>query len=215
MQYLKLILHLSSQDQCLPSFKIAECLFTYMFDIMLNLIEQSLITPMPRPWIDHGHSWFCHVCSQDFLMSNSVCNNTLDKQTRWLLPMNKNMIIWEETRYRLYIFIKKTTTTTDTTMRANDMFCPLPRAWHVNCPFNCPITLSNYKHDAYTVLLVLISGWWWAIMLKNFVTVLINRWKVIFSDERFSSSAFFNSDICKLLRFCKIGKGFFFGTETE
>ena len=36
-------------------------------------------------------------------------------------------------------------------------------------------------------------------MLKNFVIVLINRWKVIFSDESFSSSTFFNSDICKLL----------------
>ena len=24
---------------------------------------------------------------------------------------------------------------------------------------NCPIKLSNYKHDAYTVLLVLKSGW--------------------------------------------------------
>ena len=36
-------------------------------------------------------------------------------------------------------------------------------------------------------------------MFKNFVIVLINRWKVIFSDESFSSSTFFNSDICKLL----------------
>ena len=36
-------------------------------------------------------------------------------------------------------------------------------------------------------------------MLKNFVIVLINRWKVIFSDESFSSSTFFNSDTCKLL----------------
>ena len=140
-------------------FKIAECLFTNMFHIMLNLIEQSLITPMPRPWIDDGHSWFCHVCSQDFLMSNSVCNNTFDKQIRQLLPINKNMTICEETRHRLYLFIK-TTTTTDTTTCAHDTFCPLPQAWHVNCPFNCPITLSNYKHGAYTVLLVLKSGWW-------------------------------------------------------
>ena len=30
----------------------------------------------------------------------------------------------------------------------------------VNCLFNCPITLSNYKHDTYTVLLVLKSGYW-------------------------------------------------------
>ena len=28
----------------------------------------------------------------------------------------------------------------------------------VNCPFNCPITLSNYKHDAHNVLLVLKSA---------------------------------------------------------
>ena len=139
--------------------KIAECLFTNMFHIMLNLIEQSLITPMPRPWIEDGHSWFCRVCSQDFLMSNSVCNNTFDKQIRQLLPINKNMTICEETRHRLYLFIK-TTTTTDTTTCAHDTFCPLPQAWHVNCPFNCPITLSNYKHGAYTVLLVLKSGWW-------------------------------------------------------
>ena len=145
MQYLKLILHLSSQDQCLPSFQglsmctvlkllqtqrkaqIAECLFTNMFDIMLNLVQQLLVTPMSRPWIDHGHSWFCHVCSQDFLMSNSVCNNTFDKQIRQLLPINKNMTICEETRHRLYLFIK-TTTTTDTTTCAHDTFCPLPQA---------------------------------------------------------------------------------------
>ena len=36
---------------------------------------------------------------------------------------------------------------------ADDAFCP-----RVNCPFNCPITLSNYKHDAHIVLLVLKSA---------------------------------------------------------
>ena len=36
-------------------------------------------------------------------------------------------------------------------------------------------------------------------MLKNFVIVLINRWKVIFSDKSFSSSTFLNTDIWKLL----------------
>ena len=36
-------------------------------------------------------------------------------------------------------------------------------------------------------------------MLKNFVIVLINRWKVIFSDKSFSSSTFLNTDIRKLL----------------
>ena len=87
------------------------------------------------------------------------CNNTLDKQIRQLLPINKNMTICEETRHRLYLFIK-TTTTTDTTTCAHDTFCPLPQAWHVNCPFNCPITPPSYKHGVYTVLLVLKSGWW-------------------------------------------------------
>ena len=57
-----------------------------------------------------------------------------------------------------------------------DAFCPLTQAWRVNCPFHCPITLSSYKHDAYTVLLVLKSGWWEPIMFENFVIVLITSW---------------------------------------
>ena len=36
-----------------------------------------------------------------------------------------------------------------------DTFFPLTQAWCVNCP----ITLSNYKHDVYTVLLVLKLSW--------------------------------------------------------
>ena len=177
MQYLKLILHLSSQDQCLPSFqglstptvlklwqtqREAQNSWMPLHKHVWYHAEPHRVIPcypMPRPWIDHGHSWFCHVCSQDFLMFNSVCNNTLDEQIRRLSPINKNMTIWEETRHWLYVFIK-TTTTTDTTMRAHDTFCPLLEAWHVNCPFNCPITLSNYKHGAYTVPLVLKSSWW-------------------------------------------------------
>ena len=43
--------------------------------------------------------------------------------------------------------------------------------------FNCPITLSNYKHDAYTVLLVLKSGWWWPITFEDFVVVWLKEWK--------------------------------------
>ena len=38
-------------------------------------------------------------------------------------------------------------------------FCPLTQAWRMNCPFNCPTTPSNYKHDTYTVLLLLKLGW--------------------------------------------------------
>ena len=30
----------------------------------------------------------------------------------------------------------------------------------LDCPFNCSITPSNYKHEVYTVLLALKSGWW-------------------------------------------------------
>ena len=41
---------------------------------------------------------------------------------------------------------------------AQDAFCPLTQEWCVNCPFNGPITLSNYKHDAHNVLLVLKSA---------------------------------------------------------
>ena len=42
-----------------------------------------------------------------------------------------------------------------TKARAHDTFCLLTQAWHVNYP----VTLSNYKHDAFIVLLVLKLGW--------------------------------------------------------
>ena len=44
----------------------------------------------------------------------------------------------------------------ETTARGHDAFCLLAQAWRVNCPFNCLITLSSYKH----FLLVLKLGWW-------------------------------------------------------
>ena len=34
--------------------------------------------------------------------------------------------------------------------RVHEAFCPPTQAFRVNCP----ITLSSYKHDAYTVLVV-------------------------------------------------------------
>ena len=46
-----------------------------------------------------------------------------------------------------------------TTACAHDTLCPLTQARGVNCPFNCPITLSNYKDDMYTAQSVLKSGW--------------------------------------------------------
>ena len=54
--------------------------------------------------------------------------------------------------------LKKTTVKwakCETTACTCDTFCALTQAWCVNCP----ITLSNYKHDVYTVLLVLKLSW--------------------------------------------------------
>ena len=68
----------------------------------------------------------------------------------------------KETRHWLNVFIRKKTTVNsakcETTERVHEAFCPLTQAWRVNCHFNCPITLSNYKHNAYTFLLVFKSG---------------------------------------------------------
>ena len=84
----------------------------------------------------------------------------------------------KETRYEFYVFIRKTTVNLvkcQKTAHPHDVFCPLIQAWHVNFPFNCPITQPSYTHDAYTVLLVLKSGWWYPITFKNFVIVFINK----------------------------------------
>ena len=53
----------------------------------------------------------------------------------------------KETVHRLYVFPKKKQLTlqNETTAHVHDAFCPLTQAWRVNCPFNCPITLSSYK----------------------------------------------------------------------
>ena len=87
----------------------------------------------------------------------------------------------KETRHRLwlYVFNKKrkrkkkaivNSAKCETTV--HDAFCSLTQAWRGNCPSNCPITLSNYKHD--TVLLELESGWWQPITFENFAIVLIS-----------------------------------------
>ena len=138
--------------------------------------------------------------------SNSVCNHTSDWQN-WTTGKRESDLLWvwlqteldtkscyqliktmtkfeKETRHRFYVFIKKTTvnsTKCETTVRAYDVCCPLAQAWRVNCLFNCPITLSNYMHDAYNVQLVLKSSWWHTITFENFVIVLITlktkQWK--------------------------------------
>ena len=60
-----------------------------------------------------------------------------------------------ETRHRLYIFIKKKQQLT----RQNARQQRSVRLHSVNGPFNCSISLSNYKHDAFPDLSVLKSGW--------------------------------------------------------
>ena len=60
----------------------------------------------------------------------------------------------------------------NTTTHADDVFCPLTLAWCINFLFNCPITLSNQKHDVYSILLVLKSGWWSPIMFENFIVLI-------------------------------------------
>ena len=65
----------------------------------------------------------------------------------------------KETKRRVYIFIKISTFNSakcETTARAHDAFCHLHRHDVLTVPLTVLIyTLSNYKHDAYTVLLVL------------------------------------------------------------
>ena len=63
-------------------------------------------------------------------------------------------------RHPLYLFIKKKQQLKGQNVRQRiactcDTFCALTQAWCVSCP----ITLSNYKHDVYTVLLVLKLSW--------------------------------------------------------
>ena len=106
-----------------------------------------------------------------------------------LLPINQNYNkIWV-TNWTLVIhfhnIIKCKTTT-----HANEALCPLTRAWHVNCPFNCAITPSNNKHDRWLgdcpisaqIRLVITNQVW----EYYFVIVLINngnrtQWSSIWS----------------------------------
>ena len=73
----------------------------------------------------------------------------------------------KETKHQLNVFIKKNSLKCATTARAYTY----TQAWLVNCP----ITQSNYKHDTYSVLLLLKSGWRKPIKYDKFVMVLINH----------------------------------------
>ena len=66
----------------------------------------------------------------------------------------------KETGHHLYIFIKKKNNSLLSKMQDNSAFT---QAWHVNCPFNCPITLSNYKHDVYTMMITnFVQEFWYS-----------------------------------------------------
>ena len=68
----------------------------------------------------------------------------------------------KDTKHQLCVFLKKTMVKSakcEMTAGAHDAFCPLTQARRLSHPFNFPMTPSNYKHDAYTDLLVLKSGW--------------------------------------------------------
>ena len=115
--------------------------------------------------------------------SDLFISRMITDRTGWhkvLLPINQNYDKFvKETRHRFYIFIKKkkrketiNLVKCNTTTHADDVFCPLTLAWCINFLFNCPITLSNQKHDVYSILLVLKSGWWSPIMFENFIVLI-------------------------------------------
>ena len=96
-----------------------------------------------------------------------------------LLPIDQNYDkIWILV---IYFHLKKKTVNSmkcKTTVHAHDTFCPLAQAWHVSYPFNCPITLSNYKHVVYNVLLVglvMMSDNFVIVLLTIIITYVLNR----------------------------------------
>ena len=116
--------------------------------------------------------------------SNSVRNHTNDWQNRTTAKGESDLLITSIITDRirrhevlLYLSKKKkivNSTKYETTTRAHYALCLIIQAWLGNRPFNCPIMKSNYKHDAYTDLSVLKSGWWEPVTFKNFVILLIN-----------------------------------------
>ena len=89
----------------------------------------------------------------------------------------------KESRHRLYVFIKKTSvnsTKCKTIVCTHDAFCPLTQAWHVNCPFNCPITLSNgpfYSCVLSCQAFDLEWGWRWPCWDRDQYPIsMITKW---------------------------------------
>ena len=95
------------------------------------------------------------------------------------IPMITSIITDRIRRREVLLYLSKkkkivNSTKYETTTRAHYALCLIIQAWLGNRPFNCPIMKSNYKHDAYTDLSVLKSGWWEPVTFKNFVILLIN-----------------------------------------
>ena len=44
--------------------------------------------------------------------------------------------------------------------------------WHDVLTFSLTVLLHNQKHDVYSFLLVLKSGWWSPIMFENFIVLI-------------------------------------------
>ena len=123
--------------------------------------DYTVVTPCPekrvstgltvgrKTFVDHESDYGQNWTTLSPVTNKSKLRQNLRKKGHWL-----------------YVFLKKTnkkpavnSAKCETTARAHDAFCPLTQAWPVNCPFNCPITLSKYKRDAHTVLFVLKSRW--------------------------------------------------------
>ena len=90
--------------------------------------------------------------------------NRTDMKSCYNYQIIKTLIKFEkEIRHRLHVLIKNKITVSsakcETTSRARDAFCPLTQARRVNCPFNLCITMSNYKHDAYSPISAHIDWW--------------------------------------------------------
>ena len=104
---------------------------------------------------------FC-LWSYRWLMKTWFVNHEYDYRQNWTKqsPLTK---LWQNLRKKLdicYTFSleKKTINSAKctTTAYTRGKYCPYTQVRHVNCP----ITLSNYKHDACTVLFMLKSCSW-------------------------------------------------------
>ena len=141
----------------------------HLYDYRLNWTPLSLITINNKGnTTEWSPTWSVIISvvhkirqSQRGSLINHECDSFWIGWHKVLLPINQYYDKFEkENKPCLYFFVKKKPTVNSlkcmTAMHAHDAYCPFRQAWHLNCN----ITLSNYKHDVFTVLLVLKVGWW-------------------------------------------------------